>query len=132
MTEAENKDQKPAAKAEYEPPAGAQTSANWAANGTSIDYTANASWQVLRRKEKPAAEIFHVSYVADVEGDRPVTFVFNGGPGSSSAYLQMGAAGPQRVSIPADGTLPPLPPRLVANEDSWLAFTDLVFVDPVG
>ena len=61
-----------------------------------------------------------------------MTFVFNGGPGASSAYLHLGAVGPQRVAFPADGTLPPLPPRLVQNEASWLAFTDLVFVDPVG
>jgi carboxypeptidase C (cathepsin A) len=61
-----------------------------------------------------------------------VTFVFNGGPGASSAYLQMGAAGPLRVAFPANGTLPHMPPRLVPNESSWLAFTDLVFVDPVG
>ena len=44
----------------------------------------------------------------------------------------MGAVGPLRVAFPADGTLPRLPPRLVGNEESWLAFTDLVFVDPVG
>jgi carboxypeptidase C (cathepsin A) len=87
---------------------------------------------VLRKKEKPAAEMFSVSYVADREADRPVTFVFNGGPGASSAYLHMGAAGPLRVAFPSDGALPRLPPRLVSNADSWLAFTDLVFVDPVG
>ena len=61
-----------------------------------------------------------------------MTFVFNGGPGASSAYLHMGAVGPLRVAFPADGTLPQMPPRLVPNEESWLAFTDLVFVDPVG
>ncbi|MEV6984751.1 hypothetical protein AB0M95_26310 [Sphaerisporangium sp. NPDC051017] len=61
-----------------------------------------------------------------------MTFVFNGGPGAASAYLHIGAVGPQRVEFPADGTLPPLPPRLVHNEESWLAFTDLVFIDPVG
>jgi carboxypeptidase C (cathepsin A) len=87
---------------------------------------------VLRKKDKPAAEIFSVSYVGDHDRDRPVTFVFNGGPGASSAYLHMGAVGPQRVAFPADGTLPRLPPALVPNEESWLAFTDLVFVDPVG
>jgi carboxypeptidase C (cathepsin A) len=59
-------------------------------------------------------------------------FVFNGGPGASSAYLHLGVVGPQRVSFPADGTLPEMPPRLVQNEASWLAFADLVFVDPVG
>ena len=67
---------------------------------------------------------------ADLE--RPVTFVFNGGPGASSAYLHVGAVGPKRVDFPADGSLPTMPPRLVHNEESWLAFTDLVFVDPVG
>ncbi len=88
---------------------------------------------MLRKKEKPAAEIFSVSYVAGTgDNDRPVTFVFNGGPGASSAYLHVGAVGPQRVAFPADGTLPPMPPRLVQNDESWLAFTDLVFVDPVG
>ena len=61
-----------------------------------------------------------------------MTFVFNGGPGASSAYLHLGAIGPQRVAFPADGSLPEMPPRLEQNEASWLAFTDLVFVDPVG
>ncbi len=119
-------------KTEHKPPPGAETAAIWAAGTSSIAYTARANWTVLRKKEKPSAEIFSVSYVADAEGDRPVTFVFNGGPGASSAYLHMGAVGPLRVAFPADGTLPRLPPRLVANEDSWFAFTDLVFVDPVG
>ena len=126
------KDETPATKADHEPPPGAQTAATWTGAGVSIDYTASARWIVLRRKEKPAAEIFSVSYVADRDTDRPVTFVFNGGPGASSAYLHMGAVGPLRVAFPADGTLPRLPPRLVSNEESWLAFTDLVFVDPVG
>jgi carboxypeptidase C (cathepsin A) len=126
------KDVKAAGKAAYEPPAGAEMTATWMANGQSIDYTASANWIVLRKKERPAAELFSVSYIALGAGDRPVTFVFNGGPGASSAYLHMGAAGPSRVLFPADGSLPPMPPRLVANEESWLAFSDLVFVDPVG
>ncbi len=132
MAEKGTKDEKAAAKADHEPPAGAETTAAWTAAGVSTDYTASAGWTVLRKKEKPAAEIFSVSYVTDRGGERPVTFVFNGGPGASSAYLHMGAVGPLRVAFPADGTLPQLPPRLVSNEESWLAFTDLVFVDPVG
>src|SRR5215469_12501003 len=121
-----------AAKADFEPPAGAEMTATWTAAGVSIDYTASAKWIVLRKKEKPAAEMFSVSYVAQGDGDRPVTFVFNGGPGASSAFLHMGVVGPPRVAFPADGTLPNMPPRLVPSEDSWLPFTDLVFVDPVG
>jgi carboxypeptidase C (cathepsin A) len=128
----DTKDREPTAKPDHEPPAGAETTGTWTSGSLSIHYTASADWTVLRKKDKPAAEIFSVSYVGDHDRDRPVTFVFNGGPGASSAYLHMGAVGPQRVAFPADGTLPRLPPSLVPNEESWLAFTDLVFVDPVG
>jgi carboxypeptidase C (cathepsin A) len=116
-------------KLDHEPPRGAAATATW----NDISYTATAKWLVLRKKEKPSAEIFSVSYVAESSDlGRPVTFVFNGGPGASSAYLHVGAVGPQRVDFPADGTLPPMPPRLVPNDESWLSFSDLVFVDPVG
>ena len=124
MADEGTKVEKAAAKADHEPPAGAETTATWTAGRVSIEYTASAKWIVLRKKEKPAAEIFSVSYVAHRDGDRPVTFVFNGGPGASSAYLHMGAVGPMRVAFPPDGTLPQMPPRLVPNEESWLAFTD--------
>jgi carboxypeptidase C (cathepsin A) len=120
-------------KRDHEPPKGATASGTWRRGRRRIEYEATAKWLVLRKKEKPAAEIFSVSYVAGTgAGERPVTFVFNGGPGASSAYLHMGAVGPKRVDFPSDGTLPTMPPRLVENESSWLAFTDLVFVDPVG
>ena len=133
MADEDGDDEKRAAQVDHKPPTGAETTATWTGGGTPIDYTASAKWLVLRKKEKPAAEIFSVSYVAHRDNaDRPVTFVFNGGPGASSAYLHLGAVGPQRVAFPADGTLPQMPPRLEQNEDSWLAFTDLVFVDPVG
>jgi carboxypeptidase C (cathepsin A) len=127
-------DEKPAeTKPDHEPPPGAETTAQWTGAQTPLEYTATAKWLVLRKKEKPSAEMFSVSYVArDGDGSRPVAFVFNGGPGASSAYLHMGAVGPQRVAFPATGTLPALPPQLVQNEASWLAFADLVFVDPVG
>ena len=120
-------------KPDYEPPAGAETTGQWTGGAKPLGYTATAKWFVIRKKEKPSAEIFSVSYVAE-GGDhaRPVAFVFNGGPGASSAFLHMGAVGPLRVDFPADGTLPALPPKLVQNESSWLAFADLVFVDPVG
>ena len=133
MADESKTDEAPTAKADHEPPAGAERTATWTGGAKPLDYTASAKWLVLRKKEKPAAEIFSVSYVAkDGDAHRPVMFVFNGGPGASSAYLHLGAVGPQRVAFPADGTLPPMPPRLEQNGDSWLAFTDLVFVDPVG
>jgi carboxypeptidase C (cathepsin A) len=133
MTDENSQDAKTDKQPDYEPPKGAETGGTWTSGDRSIDYTAAAKWVVLRKKDKPAAEIFSVSYVADGNAaDRPVTFVFNGGPGASSAFLHLGAVGPQRVAFPADGTLPTMPPRLVQNDESWLAFTDLVFVDPVG
>ncbi|HEY8107975.1 MAG TPA: hypothetical protein VIC70_04685, partial [Gaiellaceae bacterium] len=126
-------DEQTQAKPDHEPPAGAETTARWTGGAKPLGYTATAKWLVLRKKEKPSAEIFSVSYVAD-GGDRsrPVAFVFNGGPGASSAYLHVGAVGPQRVAFHADGTLPELPPTLLQNESSWLSFADLVFVDPIG
>jgi carboxypeptidase C (cathepsin A) len=135
MTDATNNTNNDAGepKKDHEPPKGAATTATWGRGRKAISYTATGKWAVLRKKEKPAAEVFSASYVAgDGDGDRPVTFVFNGGPGASSAYLHMGAVGPKRVAFPSDGTLPTVPAKLVENESSWLAFTDLVFVDPVG
>ncbi|WP_060575972.1 MULTISPECIES: S10 family peptidase [unclassified Pseudonocardia] len=112
----------------HEPPAGASSTGTW--NG--MEYRATAQWLVLRKDDKPTAEMFSVAYLAGSGEPRPVTFVFNGGPGASSAYLHLGAVGPRRVDFPGDGSMPPSPPRLVDNDESWLAFTDLVFIDPVG
>ena len=86
-----------------------------------------------RRTSRPA-EIFSVSYVAH-DAATPIgrsRSSSTAGRARRRRILHLGAVGPQRVAFPADGTLPPMPPRLVANEESWLAFTDLVFVDPVG
>ena len=81
---------------------------------------------------KLQAEIAYIAYVrADAEAaSRPLTFVFNGGPGASSAYMQLGAIGPWR--LPLDNITPSSTPRVIPNPDTWLDFTDLVFVDPVG
>jgi carboxypeptidase C (cathepsin A) len=123
---------------EHRPPEGASTEDTWAGgDGETIPYRATGEWMLLREKDKPVAEMFSVSYVRNAEesddpAGRPVTFVFNGGPGASSAYLHVGALGPQRVQVNDDGTMPPPPARLVPNEESWLAFTDLVFIDPIG
>jgi len=99
-----------------------------------IRYVASAQWQTLFEQEKPVAEMFHVAYIAEVEQAslRPLTFVFNGGPGAASAYLHMGALGPQRIYFDSNGSLPKPPVRVVDNYESWLSFTDLVFIDPIG
>ncbi|MGH6886936.1 MAG: S10 family peptidase, partial [Geminicoccales bacterium] len=83
--------------------------------------------------ERPEAHLFYVAYAADraEPGTRPVAFVLNGGPGASAAYLHLGALGPRRVVFDEDGAAPPAPPRIVPNPDTWLTFTDLVFIDPV-
>lgn len=84
--------------------------------------------------ERPDAELFHVAYTlqgAD-PATRPVTFAFNGGPGASSIYLHLAAIGPRTIATAGDGSFPPVPARLEENPDSWVAFTDMVFIDPVG
>lgn len=98
-----------------------------------LPYVASAEWQTLFEREKPVAEMFHVAYLAEVDkSQRPLTFVFNGGPGAASAYLHMGALGPQRIYFGANGSLPKPPVQLIDNFESWLSFTDLVFIDPIG
>jgi carboxypeptidase C (cathepsin A) len=86
-------------------------------------------------KGKPKAEVFFVAYVAEDVGDptaRPLTFAFNGGPGSASIWLHLGGIGPRRVQLSDAGEALPPPSKLVDNESTWLPKTDLVFIDPVG
>ena len=99
-----------------------------------VSYTATAgSLPIFGGKGEPAAKIFYVSYVRDAPaGTRPLTFVFNGGPGAAAAFLQLGAIGPRVVNFTESGAAAELPLQLSDNPDSWLSFTDLVFVDPVG
>ncbi len=103
-------------------------------NGKTLAYTATAGTLVLRKDDKPWASMFYVAYTLDGAPEaskRPITFAFNGGPGSSSVWLHMGALGPKRVDMGPDGTQPKPPYRLVDNQDTALEFTDLVFIDPV-
>ncbi len=76
------------------------------------------------------AEVAYVAFVAGGGADHPLTFLFNGGPGAASAYLDLGAIGPWRV--PLDNITPSATPATVPNAETWLDFTDLVFFDPVG
>ena len=117
---------------DYTPPEGASAAHELHADGANLTYTASADWLILRKREKPKAEMFHVSYIVDTDEPRPITFVFNGGPGASSVYLHIGAMGPRRAEFDAHGEPLSPPAVLRENEQSWLAFTDLVFVDPIG
>jgi carboxypeptidase C (cathepsin A) len=103
---------------------------------TKLDYQATAGTIVLRNDEgKATASVFYVAYAKTNPGDlakRPITFTFNGGPGSSSVWLHMGAFGPRRVEVGAGGKGTAPPYRVVDNEYTLLDLTDLVFIDPVA
>jgi carboxypeptidase C (cathepsin A) len=103
--------------------------------GQRMNYAATAGETFLRAADgTPRAAIFSTSYVKEPrDPNRPVTFLFNGGPGSGSVWLHMGAFGPKRVAIPSDArddAGPPYP--ILDNPDALLDVTDLVFIDPVG
>ncbi len=104
--------------------------------GKVVNYTAKAGYMAMKDKdEKQIAKIFYVAYTADNagKGKRPVTFVFNGGPGSASIWLHMGSFGPVRVKFANDkGDAPSPPYQYEENPYTWLGFTDLVFIDPVS
>jgi carboxypeptidase C (cathepsin A) len=120
-------------KTKYEPPKGQQHDLTFGVREHRFGYQVTADWMLIYDKEEPSADIFYTAYLADAsDDDRPITFVFNGGPGSSSVFCHLGAMGPKRVRFNDDGTLPAGPAQLMDNAESWLRFTDLVFVDPVG
>lgn len=105
-------------------------------DGEQFGYSATAGTITLRDKEnKPTASVFYIAYTRHDEGDRsdrPVTFSFNGGPGSASVWLHMGLLGPRRVILEEDGSPVPPPYRMENNAYSLLDETDLVFIDPVS
>ena len=109
-------------------------------NGEEIRYTATTGTLILKEEvdkegEKPKAAVFFIAYTRDDVQDastRPITFSFNGGPGSSSVWLHLGVLGPRCVKPDADGELPQPPYQLTNNESSILDKTDLVFIDPVS
>ena len=101
-------------------------------NGKTIKYTATVgTLQVKNTEGKATGEVVFTSYIVE-EPNRPVTFAFNGGPGAASVYLNLGAIGPKRVAFGAEGDSPSDPATLKDNPGTWLDFTDLVFIDPIG
>ncbi len=117
--------------------------------GQEVSYTATTGRMILKEEithaegekkdlyegEKPRGEIFFTAYTRDDVPDkakRPVTFAFNGGPGSASVWVHLGMLGPKRVKLQPDGSPLPPPAELIENEYSILDLTDLVFIDPVG
>ncbi len=124
-------------KADDKEPALSVTEHEVTIDGKLIRYRATAGFQQLKdaKGEKVRANLFFVAYakIGDhAAGDRPVTFSFNGGPGSSSVWLHLGALGPKRVLMSDLGESLPPPYRWADNPWSWLDRTDLVFIDPVS
>jgi carboxypeptidase C (cathepsin A) len=101
-----------------------------------IHYQAAAGYMLMKDESgKHQASVFFIAYTKEKVTDvktRSITFAFNGGPGSASLWLHMGALGPKRVKMSDEGFQLPQPFEYVDNEHSWLEFTDLVFIDPVS
>lgn len=100
-----------------------------------VNYTATTGFMPIRNAVSGdiEARIFFMAYTMDnPPAGRPLMFSFNGGPGSASVWLHLGALGPKRVKMLDDGLMPPPPYELVDNDQTWLTETDMVFIDPVG
>jgi carboxypeptidase C (cathepsin A) len=124
-----------ATAAQHRLPPDSTTQHTLALPGRTLAFAATAgSIRLFDDKGEPQADIAYTAYQLDGAdpASRPVTFVFNGGPGAASAYVQLGNAGPWRLPITGDAAVPSAPPDLQPNAETWLDFTDLVFIDPVG
>src|SRR5687768_12669278 len=123
----------PAAQIKDEPPVATKHSIR--AGSRTLNYTVTTGYMPIRNERTGdiEARIFFMAYMLDnPPANRPLMFSFNGGPGSASVWLHLGALGPRRVKMLDDGFLPPPPFELVDNDQTWLTETDLVFIDPVG
>ena len=105
--------------------------------GRTINYSVTTGFMPIKNAVSgdTEARIFYMAYTLDGVTDpktRPLMFSFNGGPGSASVWLHLGALGPRRVKMLDDGMMPPPPYEMVDNDASWLDETDIVFIDPVG
>lgn len=104
--------------------------------GKTLDYTATTGHLTATdaRTGQPAASFFYVAYTAGTlaASERPVTFFYNGGPGSASLWLHLGSFGPKRIVTSIPSTVMPSPPQLVENQETLLDHSDLVFVDAIG
>ena len=131
-TEPKSEEEKPAPPPEHE----SVTEHTAQIGDRAVAYRAVTRTTTLRSEEgEPRASIFSIAYTRtdlDDDGARPLTFVFNGGPGSSSTWLHLGLVGPRRVDIPDGPTPPAAPYRVVDNDASLLDVSDLVFIDPVS
>src|SRR5512140_1155834 len=117
----------PAAAEQHKLPPDSTTKQTLALPGRTLAFTATAgSVRLFDAKSEPQADIAYTAYQLDGADarSRPVTFLFNGGPGAASAYLQFGAAGPWRLAIDGDAAIPSASPDLQPNAETWLDVTD--------
>ena len=113
-------------------PADAHVSQSAVIDGKTLKYTVTVgSLKVRDEKGTVTGEVVFTAYTMPGK-TRPVTFALNGGPGASSVYLNLGAIGPKKVNFGVEGDTPSAPATLHDNPGSWLGFTDLVFIDPIG
>ncbi len=113
-------------------PAEAHVQQSMELDGKTLKYTATVGALPVRDKEgKTVGEVVLTAYTME-GGNRPVTFAVNGGPGAASVYLNFGAIGPKHLQVGNEGDSPSDPAVLTDNPGTWLDFTDLVFIDPVG
>jgi carboxypeptidase C (cathepsin A) len=125
----------PVAAEQHRLPPDSTTKQTLALPGRTLAFTATAgSIHLFDDKGEPQADIAYTAYQLDGADSRtrPVTFLFNGGPGAASAYLQFGATGPWRLASDGEAAISSASPDLQPNAETWLDFTDLVFIDPVG
>ena len=114
-------------------PAPAHTRQSIRIDGRTLNYKVTVGALPVHDDEgNKVAEVVYTAYTVNDEHKRPVTFAFNGGPGASSVYLNLGAIGPKHIAFGDEGDSPSDTPLLKDNPGTWLDFTDLVFIDPVG
>src|SRR5688572_15891166 len=124
-----------AAAQKDEPPVVTRHSAR--VGGRALNYSVTTGFMPIKNAVSgdTEARIFYMAYTLDGVTEpktRPLMFSFNGGPGSASVWLHLGALGPRRVRMMDNGMMPPPPYEMVDNDQSWLDQTDMVFIDPVG
>jgi carboxypeptidase C (cathepsin A) len=126
-----DKDKDKAADKEAPLPADAHVAQSIQLDGKPLHYTVTVGNLPLNDKGKKIGEVVFTAYT--IEGqDRPVTFALNGGPGAASVFLNLGAIGPKHLEFGEEGDSPSDPAKLTDNPGTWLDFTDLVFIDPIG
>ena len=131
----EDKSQDKTEKAPIPEEVSVQTDHTITLDGQTVPYSATAATMHLKNDDgKVIGNLYYTAYTKSgaSAATRPISFIYNGGPGSASMWLHMGAFGPKRVVVNPDGSTPPPPYNLVANTGSLMDATDMVFIDPIG